>query len=103
MRAAHLQPNCESVSKKQVLDDKLLPHQILFLLARVIILNGSQVSNHSRPDFRFLSAGWAVKMLASDIAVLLADGERRCNGDIRHLILGKHALDERFCRLDILD
>ena len=42
-------------------------------------------------------------MFARDVAVLLADGERRRNGDIRHLIFSKHALNERLCGLDVLD
>jgi hypothetical protein len=45
-------------------NDELLPHQIFFLLARVVILNRAQIADDAGPDLRVLSAVGQVKVLS---------------------------------------
>ena len=55
----------------------------LTLLPSVEALHGPEVAHYARPHFGGASAVRAFGVLAGDVAVVCADGERRRDSDVR--------------------
>ena len=77
---------------------EMLALLMLTFLAEIEARHWAVVAHHPCPDERLLAAVRAMSLFARQVAVGFADGEHRCDGDVRQTVIFDHLPHQPFTR-----